>query len=98
MDADNQPISLAAYVGKFLVLSRAGGAVLAELTSGTASANGRIDMEPQGTGTMRVTLSAAFTATLSRTGAYQAHLIPTADATVVEYLASGPLVVIKRGG
>ncbi len=90
------PIPLTDYVARFSIHSRAGAVPpLIEIDS----TSDQVEIEPDGViGRIRITLTAAQTASLKRSGAYALGALPISDPTIDEYVVSGPFTLVKIGG
>lgn len=93
-------ISLDGFTVTFRVLSRPGKEppLLTATSESFSTEEGGVEVHPGGqVGVARVTLTAAQTAALRRSGAYVISAAPTDAVEPVEYVASGPLEVILLG-
>lgn len=103
-DTNNNPVSLTGYGARFQVVSRVGGSVLVSVDDtmddpGNMS-DSSVQVEPGATpaiGEIHVRLGADQTASLLRSGAYDAEIYSKTDPTEVQPVCSGPLILLPLG-
>ena len=103
------PQSLAGFGARIQILNRAGGSVLVDVNDKTTidpitkqaypTGDAPVVVEPNGkTGQVAIRLGADVTATITKSGVYDATIYSLTDSTEVARLASGPLTLIPVGG
>lgn len=103
-DAAGNPVSLQGYGARFQILNRPDGTALINVDDTMADpgnpADANVQLEPGATpaiGEIHVRLGADETLLLSRTGVYDCGIYSKVDATEVQPVSSGPLVVLRVG-
>jgi hypothetical protein len=98
-DSAGNPNSLTGYHALFQVLNRVGGtAQLTVSSQDSAEDDGTVTIEPDDTtGVITVRLTAQQTATLTRNCVYTLDIISLTDATEVDNISAGPVVVSLAG-